>query len=670
MEHLAAFIAKVDAEKVASREKLAGIPDVRGVEWGPDPKEGDTKARRSYMNPEGELDWKATLEHQANSTTMWEVFNKSAEKYPDNNCLGSYNNESKAFEWQSYATIRKRALNLGSGLRKLGMQPGDFIGMMLPTQLEWTLTELATWTQSLCIVTLYETYGLDAIKYIVNHSGLRVIVCLASKVPIVLDMAAALAAEGGHKLDTIAYIGELGEVENPSGITLVNWASLEEDGEKDPVEPAFPKPDDRLFIIYTSGTTGNPKGVVHVHRSMYICLASAINKIPLDSNDVHLAFLPLAHIMEQFVEGLMFINGGSIGFWGGNIKAMTEYVMALKPTAFIGVPRILNRYYDKIKGAFDAADGMKKMLIGWAMESKKQSLAKGRYLSYWDPIVFHPAAQALGGRVRFIATGSAPIEPTMLEFFRMVFSCCVVEGYGMTEVLVVSNSADYDTSTRSHVGSPYEAIEFKLQSVPDMNYLVTDKPLPRGEILIRGPQIMKEYYRNEEKTAETIDADGWLHTGDIGCFLEDGSLRILDRVKHIFKLAQGEYVAPEKLEQVFIHSKYIAQVFVNGDSKKPCLVAVVVPDPEQLPALAAELGLADLSPAELVSHADVKAAILADLETVGTAMKVNRYELIKNIHISPVEFGELGLLTPTFKLKRNVARQHFEEITQQLYEGL
>jgi long-chain acyl-CoA synthetase len=334
---------------------------------------------------------------------------------------------------------------------------------------------------------------------------------------------------------------------------------------------------------------------------------------------------------------------------------------------FIGVPRIFNRYYDSIRAGFDSAQGPKKLLIQWALESKRKSLAQGRYLSFWDLFVFRAVAkQALGGNVRFIATGSAPISPDLLELFRMCFSCAIIEGYGMTEVLVVSGTPHRDTSKRSHVGAPWDSVEIKLVDVPDMEYLTSDQPFARGEICFRGPMVMSEYFNDPVRTSDALDQDGWLHSGDIGCWLEDGHLRILDRKKNIFKLSNGEYVQPEKLEQLYVQSKYVAQIYVEGSSLAAHLVAIVVPDPMYLADLAADAAVA---PEALLTSADAAKAIVRDLDRVLAANALNPYERIAAVHISPLEFPA-HLLTPTFKLKRNVARHHFDQQITALLESL
>ena len=342
-------------------------------------------------------------------------------------------------------------------------------------------------------------------------------------------------------------------------------------------------------------------------------------------------------------------------------------VGALRPTKFIAVPRLLNRLYVQLRGAFSALEGAKKAIFDAAMASKKAWLAKGVYKSFYDLFVFKKAAAALGGRCGLLATGSAPIDPGMLEFFRIVFSCPVVEGYGMTEVLITNLTYVTDVKTRSHVGPPCPAVEVKLVDVPDMNYLTSTTP-PRGEVCFRGPMNLAGYYKDPEKTKEALDEDGWFHSGDIGEFYEDGSLRLVDRIKHIFKLSQGEYVAPEKLEQLFVHSKYVAQIFVNGNSLQSCLVCVVVPDPAVVASALKEFGASNEE--ELFTNEEFKKAVLKDIDTIGRGAGSFGFEIPRDVRFVNTPFETLNLLTPTFKMKRNEARKQFDALTQEMYNAM
>ena len=275
----------------------------------------------------------------------------------------------------------------------------------------------------------------------------------------------------------------------------------------------------------------------------------------------------------------------------------------------------------------------------------------------------------MGGRVRWIITGAAPISITTIEFLRIVFSCTVVEGYGQTENTAVGTVTVYGDVSTGHVGPPSPASEIKLVDVADMDYLTTDKPNPRGEICARGPAVFAGYYKMPEKTAEAIDSEGWLHSGDIGELLPNGCIRIIDRKKNLFKLAQGEYVAPEKVENIITRSSYIAQAFVYGDSLQAYLVAIVVPDEEVVTLWSRSNNLAHKSFSELCRSDELHDLIFADILLHCKAANLGGFEIPKAIHLSNSLFSvDNDILTPTFKLKRNIAQKVYQKQISHLYQ--
>ena len=264
----------------------------------------------------------------------------------------------------------------------------------------------------------------------------------------------------------------------------------------------------------------------------------------------------------------------------------------------------MNRIYDKLIGGVKEAGGIKQKLFEFAYDQKLQNLRSDNSYTHflWDKLVFSKIKEKVGfDRLRIIITGSAPISGQVMEFLRIAFCCPVVEGYGQTENAAAAFITHVEDATIGHVGHPVACNETVLFDVPDMDYLSTDKfhgdgedkmpCLGRGEICLRGPNVFKGYYKDPVKTAETIDKHGWLHTGDVGIFTADGKLKIVDRKKNIFKLSQGEYVAAEKIENIYLKSSFVAQNFVYGDSLQSCLVAIVVLDPDQTPIWAAANGL-------------------------------------------------------------------------------
>lgn len=313
---------------------------------------------------------------------------------------------------------------------------------------------------------------------------------------------------------------------------------------------------------------------------------------------------------------------------------------------------------------------MKARLANRAIDSKLyylQNQALYEYYTY-DKLVCNKFRNILGGRVRLMCTGSAPIDPAVLDFLKVCFCCPILEGYGQTESCAASTLTDAADPKSGHVGGPLPSIKIRLRDIPEMEYRSTDKPYPRGEICFKGPAIFPGYYDNDEKTKEALSEDGWLASGDVGVIFPNGSIKIVDRAKNIFKLAQGEYIAPEKLENVYIQSTFVGQVFVHGDSLQPYLVSIIVPDFGGVKKWAAANNKDFEALKKDLNDADLKKAILDDLNQLATANKFNGLERIKKFHLHNKEFTvEEDLLTPSMKLKRPVAAKRFKAEIDALY---
>ncbi|KAL5713918.1 long-chain-fatty-acid--CoA ligase [Ranunculus cassubicifolius] len=268
-------------------------------------------------------------------------------------------------------------------------------------------------------------------------------------------------------------------------------------------------------------------------------------------------------------------------------------------------------------------------------------------------------------------SGASPLSPDVMDFLRVCFGCGVLEGYGMTESACVISSMQEGDNLSGHVGSPNPSCEIKLVDVPEMNYTFEDKPYPRGEICVRGPIIFKGYYKDEVQTREVIDEDGWLHTGDIGLWFSGGRLKIIDRKKNIFKLAQGEYIAPEKFENVYSKCKFVGQCFVYGDSFNSSLVAVISVDQDVLKAWAASEGVKYGDLEQVCNDPKTRAAVMSDMDAIGRKAQLRGFEFVKAITLVLEPFTlENGLLTPTFKIKRPQAKAYFAKAISEMYEEL
>ncbi|XP_032383984.1 long-chain-fatty-acid--CoA ligase 1 isoform X2 [Etheostoma spectabile] len=606
--------------------------------------------------------------------TLYEFFLRGVRVSNNGPCLGS-RKPKQPYEWMSYREVMERTENLGSAFLHKGHSKttDPHIGIFSQNRPEWTISELACYTYSLVSVPLYDTLGTEAIGYIIDIASISTLVCdVVDKVNLVLDCV----KDRKHSVKTIVLMetpsAELVDRCQLAGIHIISLQEMESIGKANHHQPIPPQPKDMALICFTSGTTGNPKGAMLTHENV-VSNCSAFIKLTesyaqTTSDDVMLSFLPLAHMFERVVEGLMIVNGARIGFFQGDIRLLSDDLNMLKPTVFPVVPRLLNRMYDKIFG--QANTTLKRWLLGFAYRRKEAEMRRGivRTDSIWDRLIFRKVQASLGGRVRLMLTGAAPISPAVLTFLRAAVGCQFYEGYGQTECTAGCTMTVPGEWNAGHVGAPLPCNTVKLVDVPEMNYLAANG---EGEVCVKGTNVFQGYLKDPEKTAEAIDADGWLHTGDIGKWLPNGTLKIVDRKKHIFKLAQGEYIAPEKIENVYMRSDAVAQVFVHGDSLQACLVAVVVPDPDFLCSwIKRTLGL-EASYKELCGRAEVKAAILKDMVQLGKTGGLKSFEQVKAICIHTELFSiENGLLTPTMKAKRNEMRQYFRSQIDELYAGI
>ncbi|XP_029364143.1 long-chain-fatty-acid--CoA ligase 1a isoform X1 [Echeneis naucrates] len=627
---------------------------------------GGERARRSVLN-----DSNMNMTHYYDDThTMYEVFKRGLRVSNNGPCLGS-RKPNQPYEWQTYKEVSDRAENIGSALLHQGHSHLDdkLIGIFAQNRPEWTISELACYTYSLVPVPLYDTLGTEAIGYIIDKAAISTVICdVPEKAQMVLDCVNGK----GPTVKTIvlmeAFDGDLVSRGQECGIEILSLKDFETLGKANHQAPVPPKPEDLAVICFTSGTTGNPKGAMITHRNI-ISNSSAFIKITevhcmLNCHDIHESYLPLAHMFERVVQAVILVHGARIGYFQGDIRLLMDDLKTLKPTVFPVVPRLLNRMFDKVFS--QANTPMKKWLLDFAFRRKEAELKNGvvRKDSMWDKLIFKKVQASLGGRVRLVITGAAPVSPTILTFLRAALGCQFYEGYGQTECTAGCSISMPGDWTAGHVGPPLPCNTVKLVDVAEMNYLAANG---EGEVCVKGPNVFQGYLKDPEKTAEAIDKDGWLHTGDIGKWLPNGSLKIIDRKKHIFKLAQGEYIAPEKIEIVYNCSDPVAQIFVHGDSLQACLVGIVVADPDFLPIWAKKKGI-EGSYSELCKSKEVKNAILEDILTLGKEAGLKSFEQVKDIALHSEMFSvQNGLLTPTLKVKRAELRNHFREQIDELY---
>ncbi|XP_056658937.1 long-chain-fatty-acid--CoA ligase 1 isoform X4 [Monodelphis domestica] len=581
-------------------------------------------------------------------TTLYETFQRGIHVSNNGPCLG-FRKPDQPYEWISYKEVEDKAECVGSALIQKGYRPSpdQYFGIFAQNRPEWVIIEQGCYTYSMVVVPLYDTLGNEAITYIINKAELSLVfVDKPDKAELMLE---SVANKLIPVLKTIVIMDpfdkDLLERGKNHGIEIMSMKALEDLGRANRRKPKPPSPDDLALICFTSGTTGNPKGALITHQNVVSDCSGFV----------------------KATECVMLCHGAKIGFFQGDIRLLMDDLKMLQPTIFPVVPRLLNRMFDKIFG--QANTTMKRWILDFASKRKEAELRSGiiRNNSLWDRIIFNKIQASLGGKVRLMVTGAAPVSATVLTFLRSALGCQFYEGYGQTECTAGCSLTVPGDWTAGHVGAPMPCCHIKLVDVEEMNYLAAKG---EGEICVKGPNVFKGYLKDPAKTAEALDKDGWLHTGDIGKWLPNGTLKIIDRKKHIFKLAQGEYIAPEKIENIYQRSEPVAQVFVHGESLQAFLIAIVVPDVEVLCPWAKKKGISGTYE-ELCRNKDVKKGILEDLVRLGKEAGLKPFEQVKGIALHMELFTvENGLLTPTLKAKRPELRKYFRSQIDELYSTI
>ena len=657
-------------------------------------KPGRTSVYRHWRHRDGLLQ---TID--PNIRTAHDMFESTALRIPNSPALGyrPFDSSKKSFgpyEWLDYETVQKRRANFGVGLVELHAREGISgkqygVGLWCQNRPEWQLTDLACMSQSLFTVSLYDTLGPEASEYIIRHAELACVVTSLPHVPIllklkprlptlkiivVLDPLDAGDAPGLSKKELLASMS------SELDIKIFSLAEVEDLGESlsRPYNP--PQPTDIVTINYTSGTTGPPKGVMLDHSMAVAAATSSLCTQTQSNNDVGMSYLPLAHIYGRMLEHAALWAGARIGYFHGNVLELVDDLKMLRPTTFASVPRLYNRFGGAIRAQTVEAPGFRGALSRHVVSTKLANLRDKKNPTdkhaVYDRIWGKKASAALGlDRCKFFVTGSAPLDPSLHEFLRLTFAARFCQGFGMTETYAIGMAMSQGDLTTGKIGGLAPTTEACLLSVPDMDYTVDDKPYPRGELLIRGTTTFKGYFKNPDETAKSFTEDGWFKTGDIASVDPAGSFSIIDRRKNVLKLAQGEYIAPERIEGVYLSAlNYLAQAYVHGDSVQTFLVAIFGVQPDLFAPFASKILGKPIAGTDMdairaaCKEEKVKQAVLKDLDRVGRRKKFAGYERVRNCVLELEPFSiENELLTPTLKLKRPAAVKRYRAVLDGLY---
>lgn len=651
-------------------------------------KDGETRVLR---HPDvGDKELPTTLDNGADN--VHSCFQLAVKAHGNRPFLGTRKAISKDqlgdYEWKSYSEVEQLSRQFACGLKELNLNPEistndgkfKFLGIYSKNREEWIIADLACHYDSITVVTFYDTLGENTIEYILEQTNLTTILMESKALKNIIKLK---EENKSGKLENIILL----DVEDESkidvceklGLKVYLYPKILEAGANKQLHFENAKPETIATFCYTSGTTGVPKGAMISHRGIISEVTSLkYSDADIKETDVHLSYLPLAHIMERALLTACIAKNVAVGFYSGNAQKVMEDAKLLKPTIFLGVPRIYQRVYEAITSGIGKKGYLKRKLAQTAIDSKLANFKSNGDLTHsvWDTLVFKNFKEVLGGRVRLMVTGSAPIDGHILSLLKICFCCPIIEGYGQTETCAASTLTHGHDNIPGHVGGPVGASEIKLIDVKEMNYTSKDKDengnlAPRGEICIRGPILFSGYFNDKENTKKTLDKDGWVHTGDVGTIIyPNNALKILDRVKNIFKLSHGEYVAPEKLENVLIKSKYVAQIFIHGESIQSYVVAIVIPKKDAVISFLQSKGITatEQDVEKYYEDPDLVKEILKDLETLGRSNDFKGFEVIKKLTLIDEPFSlENGLLTPTMKLKRHEAKQKYAEEIKKMY---
>ncbi|KFV54069.1 long-chain-fatty-acid--CoA ligase 4 isoform X1 [Gavia stellata] len=633
--------------------------------------------------------------------TLDKLFDHALAKFGKKDCLGtreilSEENEMQpngkvfkklilgTYRWLSYEEVNEKVNRLGSGLTALGLTPKSTVVIFCETRAEWMIAALTCFKYNFPLVTLYATLGEEAVTYGLNECGASYLVTSVE----LLESKLKTALQQVSCLKHIIYVDKktINKSEYPENVEIHSMQTIEELGakpENSSILPSRPVPTDLALVMYTSGSTGRPKGVMMMHKNLIAGMTGQCERIPgLGPKDTYIGYLPLAHVLELTAEISCLTYGCRIGYsspltlsdQSSKIKKGSKGdCTVLKPTLVAAVPEIMDRIYKNVMSKVQEMNYIQRTLFKIGYDYKLEQIKRGYDAPLCNVLLFKKVKALLGGNVRMMLSGGAPLSPQTQRFMNVCFCCPVGQGYGLTETCgagTITEAADYSTG---RVGAPLICCEIKLRDWQEGGYTNKDKPNPRGEIIIGGPNVSMGYFKNEEKTTEefSIDENGqrWFCTGDIGEFHPDGCLQIIDRKKDLVKLQAGEYVSLGKVEAALKNCPLIDNICAYAKSDQSYVISFVVPNQKKLTALAEQKGIGGTW-VDICNHPTMEAEILQEIKEVANKMKLERFEIPIKVRLSPEPWTpETGLVTDAFKLKRKELKNHYLNDIERMYGG-
>ncbi|GMR61663.1 hypothetical protein PMAYCL1PPCAC_31858 [Pristionchus mayeri] len=671
------------SEKLARSGRVKARPVVDG-----DP----TSPYRSVAVVDGDLD----VMMYKGVDTLNKLWMENVGRYGDADCLGTREvlqvhkekqPNGKIFEkwelgvyhWRSYNQVNERVNLVGSALASLGQKEKEHVVIFADTREEWMTTALACFKWNFPIATVYATLGEEAVEFAMNEVSADTIITTAPLLPKVYK-----AISRGVHIKNIVYFESQDPIEKTKKVTkhdTANVLSFEELlnlGDADEPTTMSAKPEDIAMTMYTSGTTGNPKGVMIAHSNIVAATCGQAKVLTVGTEDTFIGYLPLAHILEVAAEIVCQTNGTRIGYSSAQtlfdrapkiMKGTKGDCYALKPTLMACVPAVMDRIYKAVIAEVNSGTLLFREMFLACYERKRARYEDGYQSFVLNKLVFNKIGKMLGGRIRIILSGGAPLSPETQRFMNICFCCPVVQGYGLTETCGGGTIADSDDLSTGAVGPPLRCAEILLREWPEAGYSPHNE-VPQGEVLIGGGPVALGYYKNPEKTKEDfvfVNGKRYFATGDIGEFRPDGSLKIIDRKKDLLKLAHGEYISLGKVETTLLTCPLVDNICVYGDSQSDYLVALVVPNQKSVTEIAEKLGVSTSKWESVCHNKDVNKAVHAELVSyIGS--KLSRVEIPTKIHLChEIWTPQSGLLTEALKLKRKAIETEYKKVLSTLY---
>ena len=588
--------------------------------------------------------------------TLAQVLLNTVKTYPKPDFM-LYKKEGR-YQPLSTEEFGRRVKHLCLGLKDLGLQKGDKVVILSENRPEWVITDHANLCLGASTVPIYTSLVSEQIKYIIDDSDAKAVVVSCEDLWKKVETVKLSLTKVRH---FITFLEEA-----PDGVLTFNQV-LERGRKIDEQNPSLfeslvnaVKPEDEASLIYTSGTTGAPKGVILTHSNFLSNVQSVSSIIEFSDKDTVLSFLPLSHVLERMVTFTYIFKGCRIGY-AESVESVGENLLEIRPNVMVSVPRVFEKIYAKVMDTVLAGSTLKKRIFYWALKVGKEygrrklnrqtipgGLQRKRNLAH--KLVYSKIIAKTGGRVRFFVSGGAPLSKDIAEFF-YALGLVILEGYGLTETSPVISVNTFENIRLGTVGKPIPGVEVKIG--------------PDGEILTRGPHVMKGYYKKEAETREAFEGD-WFHTGDIGHIDKDGFIVITDRKKDIIVTAGGKNIAPQPIENILKINPFISNAVVIGDRRR-FVCALIVPNFEKLEKYARSSNIPFAGRAELVANEQVVNFLQAEVDRA--TPNLAQYERIKRIALLDRDFEiEKGEMTPSLKVKRNIVEQKYKALIDALYE--